>query len=68
MYCNGLSDRDSFDAKIDFDIKVIPYVGNDSWIDGIILNIHKCLISDTIPASCQDCDFCKYAEGRKSVE
>jgi CRISPR/Cas system-associated exonuclease Cas4 (RecB family) len=68
VYCNGLTDRDAFEAKLDFDIKVIPYTGDDSWIEGIILNIHKCLMSDTIPVSDQDCDFCKYADERKSVE
>jgi len=68
VYCNGLTDRDTFGAKLDFDIKVIPYTGDNSWIEGTVLNIHKCLMSETIPASGQDCDFCKYAEGRESVE
>lgn len=68
VYCNGLTDRDEFGAKLDFDIKIIPYIGDDRWIEGTILDIHKCLISDIIPASGQDCDFCKYAEGRRSVE
>ena len=68
VYCNGLTDRDTFGAKLDFDIKVIPYTGDDGWIEGIVLNIHKCLRSDMIPVSGQDCDFCKYVDGRKSVE
>ena len=68
VYCNGLTDRDKFGAKLDFNIKIIPYIGDDRWIEGTILDIHKCLISDIIPASGQDCDFCKYIEGRKSVE
>ncbi len=68
VYCNALTDRDEFGARLDFNIKIIPYIGDDRWIEGIILDIHKCLISDIIPASGQDCDFCKYAEGRKSVE
>jgi len=68
VYCNGLTDRDIFSAKLDFDIKIIPYVGNDSWVEGTVLDIHKCLMIDTIPASGQDCDFCKYADARKNVE
>ncbi len=68
VYCNGLTDRDEFGAKLDFNIKIISYIGDDRWIEGTILDIHKCLISDIIPASGQDCDFCNYAEGRKSVE
>ncbi|MHB8155371.1 MAG: PD-(D/E)XK nuclease family protein [Candidatus Omnitrophota bacterium] len=68
VYCNGLTDRDEFGAKLDFNIKIIPYIGDDRWIEGVILDIHKCLISDIIPVSNQDCDFCKYTQGRKSVE
>jgi CRISPR/Cas system-associated exonuclease Cas4 (RecB family) len=68
VYCNGLTDRDEFGARLDFNIKIIPYIGDDRWIEGTILDIHKCLMSDIIPASGQDCDFCKYADGRKSVE
>jgi len=68
VYCNGLTDRDEFRAKLDFDIKIIPYIGDDRWIEGTILDIYKCLMDDIIPASGQDCDFCKYTEGRKSVE
>ena len=68
VYCNALTNRDEFGAKLDFNIKIIPYIGDDRWIEGTILDIHKCLISDIMPASGQDCDFCKYAEGRKSVE
>ena len=68
VYCNGLTDRAILGAKLDFDIKIIPYTGDDSWVEGAVLDMHKCLMSDTIPASGQDCDFCKYADGRKSVE
>jgi CRISPR/Cas system-associated exonuclease Cas4 (RecB family) len=68
VYCNGLTDREEFGAKLDFDIKILPYIGDDRWIEGTILDIHNCLMGDIIPASGQDCDFCKYAEGRKSVE
>ena len=33
VYCNGLKDRDSFNGKLEFDTTLIPYKGNDSWID-----------------------------------
>ena len=68
VYCNGITDKDKFDARLDFNIKIIPYTGDDNWIESTVTDMHKCLMSDTIPASGQDCDFCKYADGRKSVE
>lgn len=64
VYCNGNTDKEAFDGKLEFDIKVIPYTGNTDWIDPIISNIVQCLKSDDIPASGDDCDFCKY---RKAV-
>ncbi len=65
VYCNGKKDRQAFDAKLDFDIHVIPYTGDDSWIDQTVLDAHKCLVSDVIPDPDPDCDFCRY---RQEVE
>ena len=60
VYCNGDTDKEAFDAKLEFKIKVIPYEGNDSWIEKAILDLHKCLISGDLPASGGACDFCSY--------
>ncbi|MFH1354683.1 MAG: PD-(D/E)XK nuclease family protein [Candidatus Omnitrophota bacterium] len=67
VYCNGLTDRDTFSAKLDFDIKIIPYDGNDSWIEAKIIEMHKCLVSPKIPEHGSDCDFCKYNKAIKEV-
>lgn len=68
VYCNGRTDKEAFDKKIEFDISVIPYKGNDSWVEQAILDIHKCLMSDTIPESGADCDYCQYRKAVKNVE
>ncbi|MGD0976911.1 MAG: PD-(D/E)XK nuclease family protein [Minisyncoccia bacterium] len=60
VYCNGNSDKEAFDGKLEFDIKVIPYEGDDSWVEKTLQDIHKCLNSDKLPASGPDCDYCKY--------
>ncbi len=62
VYCNGMTDRDGFHARLDFDIKVIPYVGNDGWIEKTLLALKKCLMSDKVPKSGDDCDYCTYIE------
>ena len=36
VYCNGDADKEAFDGKLEFDIKILPYVGDDSWIDKMI--------------------------------
>lgn len=68
VYCNGLTDKEAFDAKLEFDIKIIPYTGNDTWVEKELINAHDCLMSDQIPRSGNDCDFCKYIEAIKNIE
>jgi hypothetical protein len=60
VYCNGQTDREAFDAKLEFDIKIIPYTGNDSWVEDAVIKAHECLISDKIPEVGNDCDYCSY--------
>jgi hypothetical protein len=60
VYCNGQTDNRVFDAKLEFDITLIPYTGDCSWIDQTILDIKHCLDSNTIPESGPDCDYCQY--------
>ena len=67
VYCNGKTDRDGFNGKIEFDILVIPYIGDSSWIEQVVLNLKKCLRSSKIPKSPKDCEFCGYAKVRAIV-
>lgn len=68
VYCNGQLDRKAFDGKLEFDITLIPYIGDDSWVEGAITEAHKCLHSDEYPESGQDCDYCLYNNAIKSLE
>jgi RecB family exonuclease len=60
VYCNGDDSKDAFEGKLEFSISVIPYVGDDSWIEPALAGISKCLESDEFPGSGISCDFCKY--------
>jgi hypothetical protein len=51
-------------GKLEFDVKIIPYEGDTSWVERTILEAIECLKSEKLPASGSDCDFCKY---RKAV-
>lgn len=62
VYCNGQTDRKAFDAKLEFDITLIPYTGDDSWVEQAIMDAHKCLNSDSVPAGKPGCDYCQYVE------
>ncbi len=62
VYCNGQTDRKAFDGKLEFDITLIAYTGNDSWIEKTITNAHKCLNRNAIPVSAPECDYCRYVD------
>src|SRR3989338_7590228 len=60
VYCNGKTNWQAFDAKLEFDITLIAYKGDSSWVEKTLTNIHKCLNSDKIPAANPNCDYCAY--------
>lgn len=68
VYCNALKDRKAFDGKLEFDIELIPYEGDDSWVEPKLIEAHKCLMQDTIPDWSANCDYCKYRKISKLLE
>lgn len=64
VYCNGKSDIEAFDGKVEFDVVLLPYEGNDEWIEGILIQLKKCLDGSEIPRSSGECEFCGYAKAR----
>ncbi len=68
VYCNGRTDVKAFDGRIEFDITLIAYEGNDSWVEPTIKDLHTCLQLDDIPPAGKDCDYCAYREAVQSVK
>lgn len=68
VYCNGKTDKKAFDGKLEFDIKIIPYKGNCSWVEKTIQEAIDCLKGDKLPEPGEDCDFCKYRKAVKKFE
>jgi len=68
VYCNGNTDKEAFDGKLEFDIKIIPYEGDDSWVESTLKDIKKVLESEEIPDPDPSCDYCKYRFTTKKFE
>ena len=68
VYCNGKRDAESFDAKLEFNIKIIPYKGSDTWVEKAILAAKQCLMLEEIPAANPECDYCNYREAANKKE
>ncbi len=64
VYCNGKTDVEAFNGKIEFDVTLIPYKGNDGWVEDTLYKIKEILDGKEVPESSPDCDFCLY---RKEV-
>jgi len=68
VYCNGDTDKKAFDAKLEFNIKILPYEGSDSWVEQTISDAYNCLKSDILPEPGKDCDFCDYRKAARGLE
>ncbi len=68
VYCNASLDRKAFDGKLEFEIKLIPYQGDDSWIEPILFKIKDCLEKNKIPDPNPNCEYCAYRQKAKEKE
>lgn len=67
VYVNGKADAEAFDGKLEFDVELIPYVGNDDWVEPTVYRLKECLMSDEIPPVGTSfgggpCEYCSYRE------
>ncbi len=62
VYCNGMADKEAFDARLEFRVTLIPHQGSDAWVEGTLEEIKQCLDSPKVPQADPDCDYCAYRE------
>ena len=46
------------------DVVLLPYEGNDAWIEPTLSQLKACLDAPEIPKPADDCEFCGYAAAR----
>lgn len=68
VYANGDVSKEMFEGKLEFDLTLIKYEGDDGWVEGVIYDIWKCLEGDVIPPAEEDCDYCKYRNAVGELE
>jgi CRISPR/Cas system-associated exonuclease Cas4 (RecB family) len=71
VYCNGRLDLDGFNNRVEFKTKIIPYTGNDAWVEPTLMNMKECMEGDMpaigVAAMGGPCDFCTYARARTEL-
>ena len=68
VFANAGKNRPKFDGRLEFEIKIIPHRGDDSWAEPTIIKIKECLDSENIPHPSPDCEYCEYRKLIKSSE
>lgn len=67
VYANASKDREAFDAKLEFDVTLIPYTGNADWVEPTLHDIKACLDAGVVPVKGESCDYCNYREAAGAV-
>lgn len=71
VYTNGRMDLDGFHDRVEFRTKLIPYTGDDAWIEPTLVQMKACMEGEMPPvgeaAMGGECDFCSYARRRTEL-
>jgi CRISPR/Cas system-associated exonuclease Cas4 (RecB family) len=60
VYANAQKDLEKFDEKLIFEMQIISYNGDTSWIEDTIKKIVRVLETEEIPMPGQNCKYCNY--------
>lgn len=71
VYANGRLDLDGFFNRVEFRTKIIPYRGNDAWVEPALQQMKECMEGNMPPVGLAamggPCDYCMYARQRTSL-
>lgn len=68
VYCNAGTDKAAFDGRLEFDINLIAYEGDDNWVEGVVFRAKECLMANELPVSARNCDYCTFVDARRRIE
>jgi hypothetical protein len=68
VFANAGKNRKKFDGRLEFELSILAHVGDERWVDETILDIKKCLDSDSIPQASPTCEHCAIRDAIKLVE
>lgn len=68
VFANASKDRPKFDGKLEFELSIVDYRGDDSWVEETLFGIKKCLLNSNIPKSSFSCEYCNYFAKRIEAE
>lgn len=67
LFVNGRTDLDGFNWRLEFVASLVPYEGDDSWVEQAVTDAHACLNAEAIPEGAGDCEWCAYRNAAVGV-
>lgn len=71
VYTNARMDMEGFDDHLEFVTALIPYTGNDEWIEPTLHEMKVCMDGDMPPVGASimggECEHCAYARARTGL-
>ncbi len=66
LVCNGLKTPEKFDATLHFDLTLVPYTTDTSWVKNKIVEMKKVLDAKDVPQINKNCEKCMFLETGKN--
>ena len=67
VYANASKDKKAFDGKLEFEVTLVPYKGDDSWVEPTLHKIKETLDAESVPRQSDECDYCAYRKAVRDV-
>ncbi len=71
VYTNARMDLEGFDDHLDFVTTLIPYTGNDAWVEKTLVEMKTCMEGDMPPVGVSimggGCEYCGYSKKRTEL-
>lgn len=68
VFANADSAKENFAGKLEFAMTILSYVGDDSWVEDALREVHRCLMMESPPSAAMDCEWCAYRRAAQKAE
>ncbi|MDD4318970.1 MAG: PD-(D/E)XK nuclease family protein [Candidatus Peribacteraceae bacterium] len=68
VYVNADKSKPSFNGKLEFSTRLLPYEGKDDWIDDALGEARLCLERSSPPLPHPECPWCAYRAAASTVQ
>ncbi|OGK19115.1 hypothetical protein A3G67_02480 [Candidatus Roizmanbacteria bacterium RIFCSPLOWO2_12_FULL_40_12] len=62
VFANAGKTKPKFDGVLEFEMSVVSHRGDTSWIEPILKKMKDCLMSDVVPKTTPECEYCVFSE------